>query len=315
VIENVAAQLCLKTDSYDDRIITYLDVQLVHAPERSDIGDGKWVGKWKELKLRDKTGYLLLKIPIEQLRDNQEAPFYGMEEDDLVMVELPPSQDGFRVYKWEDYHYRHREVDLVLRTPLLVPLVRDTGEVDLAWDRDEPGQRVRFVPYDRSQFIDDLEEVAANDPSIETPIRGIPDVDRDLFHQVVNKHGLSIAPVESVKLYHAAADEINKHGLISRDRWPWRLVSRTKTDGAFTARLPALGGYKVRWGRATRVGDQPIETPLLHRDAADQLQEREDYKKRQLHLWHAASPIGEEWWTTFAAWDEDTLVVYCHVST
>jgi len=316
--ENVAAQVCLKTDVYDDRTITYLDVQLVEVSDQETIGEGAWVGKRKEYKIRNKDGYLLLKVAIQHLRDYEEAPFYKMDNGDRVMVELPPSQDGFFVYRWEDYHYRQRDVDPVLHAPLFVSGQRQPGDSDVAWNGGNDGQRVRFIPFDRHQFQTALKTYLDAHADVEVDLSDADadlEIGNDLFQQVKRDEELQQPEVDRIDLYGFSMVADFDAGLPANDDPPWQQLAETQGQQELVAKVPP-GAYKARFHWTNEVdgrGETAVtrDVVVLHRDVADRLGDLEEIEIGMVPFGEWAT---EDWWAPFFNVDNDEIIVFCPVS-
>jgi hypothetical protein len=306
-------RLSLEEDQVDDRHIQYIRGRVV--PENEGRYD------YKIRVFDDRTSPYGVRVPVEWKESKEDNPFYGAEHGQEVLVEINSEDGEFRVYRPEDYSYRQQQVLPEIRAPLVVPLLRPSGEIDVTWDREEPGQQIRFVPFERHQFRRDLEKyVEEHDVDVEFSLSHADAplmVGNDLFQQVKQEYGLDEpTDINQVELYGLPAADVPSDGVPSGDDPPWQRLYRTATRDSVTAIVPREGVYKAKFIWTTPVENLDHTTTsrsvaVAHRDVAEELGYPDEHGPDLLGFAEWAT---DEWLAPFYDVDEDLLTVYCPVS-
>jgi hypothetical protein len=306
-------RLSLEEDQADDRHIQYIRGRGVPKNE------GRYDYKIREFD--DRTSPYGVRVPAEWKESKEDNPFYGAEHGQEVLVEVNPEDREFRVYRPEDYPYRQQQVLPEIRAPLVVPLLRPSGEVDVTWDRDEPGQQIRFVPFEGYQFRRDLEQyVEEHEIDLEFSLSHADVelmVSNDLFQQVKQEYGLDEpTEINRVELYGLPAADVPSDGVPIGEDAPWQRLYRTSTEDTVTAIIPHEGVYKAKFSWTTQMERLDHTTTfrtvaVAHRGVAEELGYPEEHGPDLLGYAEWAT---DEWLTPFYDVEDDQLIVYCPVS-
>lgn len=306
-------RLSLATEDTDDGQVQYIIGQPV--PEKEGRYD------YKVRVFDDRYPRLAARLPVEWTDHMDDNPFYETSSGEEVVVEVAEDRGEFRVYRPADYHHRQQAVVPEIRAPLLIPLLRETGEIDVTWTQDVTGQQITFVPFERQQFRRDLERyVEEHDVDVEFSLSHADApvmVGNDLFQRVKQEYGL-VEPTEinQVELYGLSADDLPRDGVPSGDDSPWQRLYRTATRDSVTAIVPREGVYKAKFSWTTPVENLDHTTTsrsvaVAHRGVAEDVGYPEEHGPALLGFSEWAT---DEWLAPFYDVEDEQLIVYCPVS-